>query len=129
MEWVLIIVGIALLAVPVALVARRPKEHPTANWIGVDADVTAHEGPYPVVRYDNPGGRGIVETPDGLRASAEDLPVGTRTLVLVDPLNPVHPFVADRWRAAEKRRAIISAVTGGLGLVAIIVGVVLLATA
>lgn len=135
MVWpiVALVVALVLVAIPIWLLTRRPAARPNANWVSVVAEVIDHEpgannATYPVVRYATPDRDGTVQTAAALAATPEQAPVGEQLPVLLDPLNPVQPFPAELWRAAERRRAIISGVCLVVAAVAIAYATITLGT-
>ncbi len=138
MVWpiVAIIVAVALLVVPVAARTTLPKERPNANWITVGAEVLGHDAKsggkegqtWPMLRYGTPGRPGLVETYGGLPIKADDLRVGTETNVLVDPLNPVLPFVASQWAKKMQIIRVVTYASLAVAAVLLIYGIVMLVT-
>jgi len=131
--WVLaILAGILLAAVPLLLYQKLPDPHPNSAWITADATITGSgkrpndpNQEFPLVRYQNPGsGVGTAEVLANYPAKPGKYSDGSAAQVLLDPLNPVLPFILPEW---NRRLLILKVVAGAcwvLAAVAITYGVV-----
>jgi len=125
---VALVVAILLLALPLVWWSRLPKERPNKHWVPTAAEVAGHQQRRAVVRYEPPGRTGTAEIP-ALPAVRESVaPAGSQLLVLLDPLNPVQPYLMEVWHRREKIRRIVSLTCLGLAVVAIGVAVVIFLT-
>jgi len=123
-----LVVAVGLLVVPLVWWSRLPKERPNKHWVPTAARVVGHHQGRAVVRYEPPGRTGTAEMPALPAVRTSVAAVETQLLVLLDPLNPVQPFLMEVWNKREKLRRIVSLICLGLAVVAIGVAVVVFLT-
>ena len=121
-----IVVGLGVLAVPLAWWRKLPKERPNKNWVPTAAQVVEHRNGHAVVSYAPPGRDGLAQMTAVPPASAHEVVDDSRVLVLLDPLNPVQPFLLDVWTKREALRQRVTLICALAAAVLVTVGAVLI---
>ena len=120
------VVALCALAVPVVWWFRLPSDRPNKNWVPTAAQVTEHRQARAVVQYEPPGREGTAAMPALPPVRGDEPAPQSRVLVLLDPLNPVQPYLMDVWAKREKLRRLVTYIACGLAAALVVVGVVLL---